>query len=91
MKKETRNYLLSQVNVVLQECQKLVSKLSVIDVNDDDQDQDVHSSISASVSHVSQVKEAPPEPDESDQFWWDNYALRVAVESILFRILFSCL
>ena len=65
MKKETRNYLLSQVNVVLQECQKLVSKLSVIDVNDDDQDQDVRSSISASVSYVSQVKEAPPEPDDS--------------------------
>ena len=73
MKKETRNYLLSQVNIVLQECQRLVSELSIIDVSHDDQDQDVRSFISASVSHVSHAKEAPPEPDDSDQFWWDNY------------------
>ena len=36
MKKETRNYLLSQVNVVLQECQILVSQLSKVVIDEDD-------------------------------------------------------
>ena len=72
MKTETRNYLLHQVSLVLVECQRLVSKLSVIDVSDDDQD--VNASISTSVSDVdvAYVEEAPPEPDDGDQFWWDT-------------------
>ena len=78
MKTETRKYLLHQVSLVLVECQRLVSKLSVIDVSDDNQDVNASISISTSVSHVSHVKKAPPEPDDNDQFWWDNYVSQLS-------------
>ena len=92
MKEDIRKYLLSQVSIVLSECQKLVCQLSVIPNNEDD-DQDclsVSSSssvMSAASSDVSYV--TPPEPDHYDQFWWDSYVSQLSQFSAEFYSLTS--
>ena len=63
MKKETRNYLLCQVSLVLSECQKLVSQLSNIDVLQEDEDY-----VNVPVTDV----------NECQDLWWDDYVSQLS-------------
>ena len=66
-------------------------QLSVIPINDDDEDRlSVSSSfsiMSAATSNVSYV--IPPQPDYSNQFWWDSYVSQLSQFSAEFYSLLS--
>ena len=94
MKVETRNYLLCQVSLVLDECHKLVSHLSSVSVLEETEvcqevPEEVEVCQVVPEAEVCQSTQLPTSEMNNNDYWWDDYVSKLSQFSAEFYSLLS--